>query len=479
MRSFARAHAAALAILASLVVAPAAHAQENRVTEAAVTLDAYMARVRAHHPVARQARLLVDVARAEQQVARGAFDPVVAAAWERKTFGSTEYYDYATAKLTIPTPTGVDVVVGWERADGRYISPDRRTPGAGLVTAGLSIPIGQRMLTDERRTALAVARAMRTAADADRDAAVNKLLLAAAKDYGGWYEAWRRDAIAVEGLALAEFRLAAIRRRVQAGEAAALDTIEAALEVQRRLVHREETGQALFAAKLQAEAHLWGTVGEPVALPDAAVPVAAIPRSSVEAGVSDTAFVQRWIADAERTHPDVRRVAGRLEGAAAQRDFARQGLLPAVDVSASALAAGDAWRGALDDARSDDTKVGAGAKVPLLFLRERGRLAAAAAREGERYAELVRVRREVAIAVRTAANQRAVVDRLLTAQRDAVRQARLLRDGEQRRFEAGESTLFLVNTRERVVLDEAAKLAGLEAKRLVAEVELTVAIGRP
>jgi outer membrane protein TolC len=426
--------------------------------------------------VARQAALLGEQARAEQQVARGAFDPVLSAAWDRKTFGSTEYYDYATAKLTVPTPLGADVVIGYERADGRYISPDRRTPGAGLVTAGLSLPVGQRLLTDERRTALAVARALRTAADADRDAVVNKLLVTAAKDYAGWYEAWRRAAVASDGLVLAEFRLDAVRRRVRAGESAAIDTIEAGLEVQRRAVLRAEMEQALFAARLAAEAHLWDARGAPAALPAAAVPVFA-PDAPVAV---DSSTVARWVDRAERSHPDVRRAAGRSDQASAQRLFAAQGLLPALEVQATALAdRGGPWALSPDAAASANAKLGATAKLPLLLMRERGRFSAASAREDQQRLEVVRVRREVGIAVRTAANDVATFDRLLTTQRSAVALARLMRDGEQRRFEAGESTLFLVNARDRAVLDEEAKLAGLEAKRLAAGAALDAALGGP
>lgn len=82
---------------------------------------------------------------------------------------------------------------------GRYFNPDRRTDGNGTFAAGISIPLGQRIVTDERRTALQQARAARDAGDAERLGIVNKLLYAAAKDYGSWYEAWRRRAIAQEG----------------------------------------------------------------------------------------------------------------------------------------------------------------------------------------------------------------------------------------------------------------------------------------
>jgi len=61
----------------------------------------------------------------------------------------------------------------------------------------------------------------------------------------------------------------------------------------------------------------------------------------------------------------------------------------------------------------------------------------------------------------------------------AIQQARFLRDGEFRRFEAGESTFFLVNQRDRQLLDEQVKLAAFEAKYAVARAALAVALGEP
>jgi hypothetical protein len=116
----------------------------------AFDFEEFARQVRAHHPVARQARLSAEQADAEVRVARGAFDPTVSAGWDRKRFGGTEYYDYMSAALKVPTPLGADLKIGYERADGRYISPDRRTPLRGLLTAGLSIPLGQRLLTATR-----------------------------------------------------------------------------------------------------------------------------------------------------------------------------------------------------------------------------------------------------------------------------------------------------------------------------------------
>lgn len=437
----------------------------------AVTWDDFAAQVRTWHPVARQAQLVVEQASAEQRVARGAFDPTLSAEWDRKRLGGVRYFDYGAAKLTLPTPLGPDVTVGWELGDGRFVNPDRRTGANGLLSVGVSLPVGQRLLTDERRTALAVARVLREAAGGERDAALNRLLVQAARDYGGWYEAWRRARIADEGRELAAFRLGAVRQRARAGEVPSIDTVEASLELQRREVQREEAVQALLVARLRAETHLWRAGHEPAALPADAVPA---PGLAVGAA-PDEATVSGWMVEAARAHPEVRRATGRAAVATAQRRLVAQQRLPALAVRLAALEAAEG--GLPADAEAGSAKLGASLSQPLLLLKERGRLDLAGAREEQQELELQRVRRDVVIGVRAAAAAIGALDRQLAAQRVAVTQARQLRDGEQRRFEEGESTLFLVNARERTVLDEEVRLAALEAKRLAAEVELDAARG--
>jgi len=441
-----------------------------------LTFDDFYRQVRAHHPVVRQARLVAEQAGEELRIARGAFDPTVEASWNQKTFGSTEYYNYVEGALKIPTPLGADVKIGYERAAGQYISPDRRTPSGGLVTAGISIPLGQRLLTDERRNAIAVARGLRGVAEGERAATVNKLLLQAAKDYGRWFEAWRRAALTRDNVALAEFRLEAVRRRYANGDVAAIDTVEALLEVQRRTVQQAEAEQALFASALTAAAYLWDARGAPVELPPGAVPAGA----GIAPTPIDSADVPRLLALARRQHPELRRIAGRIEQTEAQRLFAGQQVIPFLQGELSALAAGAQTSGLSTpfDTR-EDFKAGATVRTPLLFMKERGRFNLASQRLEQQQWERDRLRREIGVIVRTALNDLAVTERLIAIQGVTVVQSRILRDGEQRRYENGESTLFLVNTRERNVLDEEIKLAALQAKYVAARAELAVAAGEP
>jgi outer membrane protein TolC len=440
----------------------------------ALTFPAFIDGILAAHPVAAQARLVADQARADLRTAWGAFDPTITASWDQKAFGGTSYYNYFDAELKIPLPVGADVTIAFDRTMGRYANPDRRTSSNGTIEAGVSIPLGQRMLTDERRNALQQARAARDAGEADRTAIVNKLLFAAAKDYGVWYESWRRRAIAQEGEALADFRLQAVRRRVTNGESAPIDTIEALLELQRRQVTRFEAEASFYVASLDVTAYLWDADGRPAPLPPDAKPV----LTGIERVGMDSTQLELLLDLAARRNPDLLKVQARVTQAAAQRLFSTQALLPFAEAKVAGLSGRDTDEGFFDGERLDGNyKAGLVIKSPLLYLKETGRFAASGQRLAFQRLERDRLRRDIEFDVRAAIFDLFNLERLRERQLANVRNARLLRDAEQVRYENGEGTLLILNIRERLVLDEAVKLAAVESKVAGARAALAVATG--
>jgi outer membrane protein TolC len=442
--------------------------------DSAFPFPAFVERILAAHPVAQQAKLVVEQARSELRTAWGAFDPTVTASWDQKRFGGTQYYSYLDAEMKIPLPIGADVTLAYDRTLGKYINPDRRTNNGGTFEAGISIPLGQRIVTDERRNALSQARAARDASAADQTAMLNKLLYSAAKDYGAWYESWRRRAIAADGEALASFRLQAVRRRVASGESAPIDTIEALLEVQRRQVTRFEAEAALFMSTLGVTAYLWDDAGRPAPLPARAAPTLV----GIGGARVDSSALDGLIELATRRNPDLLKVKARVQQAQAQRLFSTQALLPLAEAKLYGLSDKDDDGTFLDgDRLGNNFKSGLSVKSPLLFLRESGRYSAAGQKLEYQRLELDRLRRDVEIDTREAIFEIANLERMLAVQTANVRNTRSLRDAEQIRYDNGESTLLVVNLRERLVLDESIKLAALEAKVASARGALVIATG--
>jgi outer membrane protein TolC len=436
----------------------------------ALSLDAFLARVVATHPVARQAEWTRRQVSAELRAARGGFDPAVVASWDLKRFNGVGYYDEVDARLTVPTPWGVDLKLGWDRAAGQIINPERKTPGAGLLAAGVSVPLGPRLVTDERRTALRQAELAEEAAEADRLGSLARLTQGAAREWGAWAEAEARARIADEGVALAAFRLEAVRRRVETGDAAAIDSVEALAEWERRRVAALEATAQRTAARLAVAGYLWRTDGAPDSLAAGVAPGETM-AFMVPPG---PAAVRRAV----ETHPAVAQARARFLQADAQRRLSAFSVLPTASVEVSSLAAGTSF-GAVPTGGASDYKAAAAVRIPLLARRELGRLAATEARARQLALDRDRIRRDVELTAERARVELDAVTAQVAAQARVVAASEALLAAEQRRFDAGESSLLIVNLRERAVLDERLRAAQLLNRRAAAWGALVAALGAP
>jgi len=435
-----------------------------------LTLDAFLSRVVATHPVARQAEWTRRQVSAELRAARGGFDPAIVASWDLKRFNGVGYYDEVDARLTVPTPWGVDLKLGWDRAAGQIINPERKTPGAGLLAAGVSVPLGPRLVTDERRTALRQAELAEEAAEADRLGSLARLTQGAAREWGAWAEAEARARIADEGVALAAFRLEAVRRRVETGDAAAIDSVEAVAEWERRRVAALEATAQRTAARLAVAGYLWRTDGAPDSLAAGVAPGEAM-AFMVPPG---PAAVRRAV----ETHPAVAQARARFLQADAQRRLSAFSVLPTASVEVSSLAAGTSF-GAVPTGGASDYKAAAAVRIPLLARRELGRLAATEARARQLALDRDRIRRDVELTAERARVELDAVTAQVAAQARVVAASEALLAAEQRRFDAGESSLLIVNLRERAVLDERLRAAQLLSRRAAAWGALVAALGAP
>ncbi len=441
-----------------------------------LSLDSLRAVVAAHHPVARQAQQLVRQADGAVLAATGAmFDPQLSASWERKAFGGREYYNYLEAAIKVPTPLGIDLKLGLEKTSGQYFAPDRRTPAQGLLSLGLSMPIGQGIITDRRRAELGAARAKREGAAAAREELLNALLLESTTAWAEWYRAERLLEIAREGRTLIDVRSRGIAARVARGDLAAVDTIEVRLEVVRREATLALAEADAAAARARVATYLWDAGGDPLEW-DAATRPGVAPTLLRP----DSAWLAAELTRALTMHPKVRKARADGDAASAVRRQASAELFPDLEAEVARLADRDGVAGLSDfPSGAGNYKFGLRASTGLLLLKERGKAGEASAKDRIAALILADIRRDVVAEARAAAAGLEGASRAAGWQIEAVALARQLLAAEQRRFDAGESSLFLVNQRERGLLDETTKLADAEVKRVASAAKLATALGYP
>ena len=424
----------------------------------------------ANHPVVKQAALLSADARSQVQQARGGFDPKLGSGFDRKLFGGTDYYNNWANALKVPIwPGGIDLKVGYDRMVGTYVNPEHRTPLNGLAIAGLSVPLGQGLLIDERRSTLRQARIMVDAAEADQVKQINAVWLEAAQAYWNWYYTYQQMLLIREGVELAETRFRGTSRRAQLGDQAPIDSVEAQITVQDRVVQFEQLQVELQNSNLILSNYLWNQNGLPAELPAYAVPQrpTLLPLDSL---------VYEQLQDfAANRHPTLLKLDAKIRQLSVEERYRRELLKPTINVSGYLLSRGDFYRPEVPgyyDFGMDNYKVGVDFLFPLFLRKERGKLWQTRLKVQDATLEQQNSRRTITNQVSAKYNALKAYERQLAVQTQTIANQRLLLAAELQKFELGESTIFLINARETKLIDLRIKQESMRASYEKALAEL-------
>jgi len=441
-----------------------------------LTLSALYELVLNHHPIARQAELLGPAAQAEIQMARGMFDPTISANYDGKTNKGKDYYNGLSTLLKIPTWFGVDVKVGFDRALGDFNNPQDQTPLGGLLYAGVSVPIGPQLVMDERRATLRQAQLLSVMAGAERTKLFNKLLLEATKDYWAWYTAHNTYQYYLEGYNLAALRYVGIVQRIRQGDLAAIDSVEARLEVLKRESELADAVVALSNARIVLSGYLWSPTGEPLELQPNAVPS---PEGTELKPVSDLLMGSLRNQTTEY-HPEILKLQAKIDQLEVERKLRFTELFPKFNLEYKPLVEPSKLTSTTYDANyfSNNYKLGASFYLPLFLRKGRGKLESIKLKLQDNTLQLDQTRNQLLLALEASRNELINLEAQLAIQREAASLAIVMRNGEQTRFQNGESTLFMLITRERAMISAQIKAVELEAKYAKAKAYLMYSAGQ-
>ncbi len=427
-----------------------------------------------YHPMAQQAALAVRAGDAALLQSRGAFDPKLEGGVARKEFDEKLYWNIGEGALKVPTWFGIEAKVGYETTTGQFLNPERNVPEAGLWAAGISIPIGQGLFIDERRNMLRQAQLMAAATEAQQQAILNDLLLAAAKAYWDWYTAYYQEQILQETVELAEFRFQAVQESFNQGDRPAIDSVEARIQVQNLQLLLNDARVNRTNSALMLSTFLWFDDFIPLELDNSAIPVAqdytatqALPPLDSLANVLGRLAV---------SHPELIQYDFKIAALEVDRRWKMEQLKPSLDLTYNALTTTVTTNEWLNNTM-ENYKYGITFSMPLFLRKERGALQLADIKLQEAALERAQKSLEIQNKVQAYYNDLDNLYRQLDLYTDAVSNYQIMLDAERRLFFLGESSLFLVNSRESKFVEAALKLAELQAKQGKAQAGLRWSAG--
>lgn len=401
----------------------------------------YLGYVKRFHPIAKQAELTVNVGEANLMSARGAFDPKVNVDYNRKEFKDTEYYDQLNTTFKIPTWYGIELKADFENNSGQFLNPQNNVPIDGLYSAGVSASLLQGFLINDRMATLKNAKFFREQTKADRDILVNQVLFDAAIAYFNWLQAYQESQIYNNFLDNAQIRFRGIKQSAQAGEIAAIDTVEAKIAVENRKLSLEQANLELLKKRLQLSNFLWIN-DVPVELQEDVLPdvnpVLDIDTSFETMGLT----LDQFTLD---NHPKLRSLNFQIEALDVDRRLKSNRLLPRLDATYNFLTETP------EIARSLNTynyKGGINFELPLFLRKERGDLRLAKFRLQDAQFDLKNEEVVIQNKVIAVFNALESFDRQNVLIAGIVNDNRILLRAEERKFSFGESSLFLINIRE-------------------------------
>jgi len=435
-----------------------------------LSYQSYIDWVGLYHPVVNQANITIDMGRQELRMARGGFDPYVYGYLDQKEFNEIGYYNKREAGLVIPTIAGVELKGRIEQNTGQFLNPEGRVPNEGLMSIGASVNLGQGLLIDGRRRALRQAEIFRDAAYVDRQIMLNELYLDASEAYWQWAAAHQDLVVMREALNLAVIRFEAIKSSFIYGDLPAIDTLEAYTQVLNR-EYRLQTAEMNFFQRTQTlNVYLWDATDEPMYLAETVVPQPLFEPVDLSYDLTDLRVNLE-------NHPRMQRIDFDLANLDLDRRWRMNQLLPVAQLHYNYLTPTNGIEPGNHVFFENNYKFGATIRTPLFLRRERGALGLVRSRIDftlrDRDMRFVNLRARLETEVN---NVETLQSQFRVFGENVVGLQRLL-EGEQTRFELGESSLFLINAREVSRIEGELILNDVIARRNIAYARLMFAAG--
>ncbi|WP_295984562.1 TolC family protein [uncultured Algibacter sp.] len=419
-----------------------------------MSLSEYLGYVKSFHPIVKQANLIINESEAKLMKARGAFDPKLEVDYDRKKFKNTEYYDRLNASFKIPTWFGVELKGNFEENTGDFLNPQAFIPEDGLYSAGVSVPVARGLLTNSRMAMLRQSRLYVKQAQVDRQLLVNNILYNATVTYFNWLKTYNEKGVYEDFLSNAEMRFIGIKKSFEVGDKPAIDTLEARIALNNRKLYLEKSRITFVKSSLELSNYLWLNANTPIEIKDRIIP---------DANTFDTIDLTLNTSNLDiesfdiENHPKLQSLDYKFQNLNIEKRLKLNNLLPQIDLQYNFLSQTP------EVSRSFSTsayKSGVNMSFPLFLRKERGDLKLAKIKLQDTKFEIQNTR----VGLKNKINAISQELDSYIIQNDytdtIVDDYSKMLSAEERKFFLGESSLFLVNSRESKLID--AKLKAIE-----------------
>lgn len=439
-------------------------------TDSILSLEEYLGYVKKYHPIVKQARLITTESEAKLLKSRGAFDPKLEVDFRNKEFKGTTYYDKLNAAFKIPTWYGVELKANYENNEGTYLNPEYNTPEDGLYSAGVSVSLAKGLLTNKRMATLKQAKLYTQQAAAKQKLVVNDFLFDATEAYFNWLKNYKAKLVYSAYLKNAEVRLLNVKKSFFAGDKPAVDTLEASINYKNRLLDIEKAKIGYIKSKLEVSNFLWLENNLPLEITDAITPDTTT-INSINTVLNSSLL--NTTEELVENHPKLKELQIKKNILTIDKRYKTNNLLPKIDLQYNFLSS-DYQN--LDSFNTSNYKTGLVVSFPLFLRKERADLKLTKVKLKDIDFDIMATKVNLSNKIESGLQQIESYNNQHTIIKDLVKDYKKLVYTEERKFNLGEGSLFLVNYREVKLIETQLKEIDTEYNLFLSKSKLLSAI---
>lgn len=288
-----------------------------------LTEQVYLDQVKKYHPVANKSQLVVSNANAELLSAKSLFDPTIDLFYDEKVLKSEDYFGYNEANIKLNTRSPISLSTGYTNNRGELINPETST---GFITYfGVNLPLLKGLMMDDRRAALAKSKIDVTLSENEQKLMINDLLFEASNQYSYWLNAYNKLNLTNRYVEVIKERMKLNTLTFINGDKSLADTIEMYTQLQSFKIQQQASLMDYVSNSIKLSSFLWNANGEPYLLSDEYTPDTTINSSlinlnlSVENSISSSPFINYYQFRSEQLSIDEK--------------LKKQALLPVLDLN--------------------------------------------------------------------------------------------------------------------------------------------------
>ena len=437
-----------------------------------LTYNEYLGYVKKFHPMVKSANLEISIAQANLMMARGGFDPKIEIDFDKKQFKNNEYYSLFNSSFKIPTWYGIEVKAGFDNNEGIYLNPENSLPNQGLTSLGISIPLGQGLLINQRMSDLRKAKLQINLSKSEQKLQAIAVLYDASIAYFKWKQNFNEVALYESYLNNAQLRFKGVASLILNGDKPAIDSVEAKIIVRNRQLNLEDSKLKLAKAKLELSNYLWLENNVPLELQDNI-----IPEEKLELTIRETLKTNDVLQanPSIENHPKINALQSKIAILEVERKLKANALLPKIDIGYHYLSEPNSW----NNTNFNNYKIGVNVAFPIFLRKERGSLQLAKFKIQDTQFALDLERLQLKNKINAQQTEINSLEKQRTLVSNLVTDYAIMLSSEERLFTFGESSIFLINSRENNLVNSQLAELSIQNRYFISNAELFKILANP